>query len=56
MAVSVLHTRLLLSWNLVALPLLVLIPLSFGHDMCRRVLESPGVPMAGLFELVDSMQ
>lgn len=58
MAVSVLSTRLLLSWNLVALPAMAMIPLSCGHAVCRRVLASPGVeaPLAGLFQLIDSMQ
>lgn len=54
-AVSTLHTRLLLSWNVFALPLLALLPLSQGHRLCRQVLGSPGVelPLSGLFQLLD---
>ncbi len=58
MAIYTINARLLLSWNVWALPALALIPLSMGHRLCGRLLESPGVevPLAGLFSLVDTAQ
>lgn len=58
MAIYTINARLLLSWNVWALPALALIPLSMGHRLCGRLLQSPGVevPLAGLFSLVDTAQ
>lgn len=58
MAIYTINARLLLAWNVWALPALALIPLSMGRRMCGRLLESPGVeaPLTGLFCLVDTAQ
>lgn len=58
MAIYTINARLLLSWNVWALPAIALIPLSMGRQLCGRLLESQGVqaPLATLFSMVDTAQ
>ena len=46
MGVTALHARLLLSWNLAALPALAAVPLAAGAPLCRRLLAGPGAEAA----------
>lgn len=58
MGVTALHARLLLSFNLLALPALALVPLAGGRALCRRLLAAPGAEaaLAGLFEVLEKAQ
>lgn len=58
MALVSLHASLLVSWNLLLLPLLVLWPLHMGPRVCARLVATPHAEQAvvGLYRVLDSMQ
>lgn len=58
MALVSMHFSLLVSWNLVSLPLLVLGPLHAGRRVCARLVATPLAEdgIVGLYTVLDVIQ
>lgn len=58
MALDSMHASLLVSWNLISLPLLVLWPLRMAPRICARLVATPLAEEAvtSLYRILDTIQ